>query len=97
VLAKIFHSIRPKPRIVEEHDGVTGLIVAVESGRGVALLPSVLSCMAGARLKLIPLREAVPEVVIGAVWKGETAPPLAEQFIAAAAAARPVERLKDEG
>ena len=24
-LAKIFHSIRPKPRIVEEHDGVTGL------------------------------------------------------------------------
>jgi len=97
VLAKIFQSVRPKPRIVEEHDGVTGLIIAVESGRGVALLPSLLSCMAGARLKLIPLTEAVPEVIIGAVWKGKTAPPLAEQLIAAAAAIPPIERLKDKG
>jgi DNA-binding transcriptional LysR family regulator len=88
-LAKIFHSIRPKPVIVEEHDGVTGLIIAVESGRGVALMPSLLSCMVGARLKLIPLTEAVPEVIVGAAWRGETAPPLVEQFIAAAAAVPP--------
>jgi DNA-binding transcriptional LysR family regulator len=91
LLAKIFHSIRPKPRIAEEHDGVTGLIIAVESGRGVALLPSLLSCTVGPRLKLIPLTEAVPEVVIGAAWKGETPPPLAEQFIAVASAVRPID------
>ncbi len=93
-LAKIFQSVRPKPRIVEELDGVTDLIIAVESGRGVALLPSLLSCMAGARLKLIPLRETVPEVIIGAVWKGKTAPPMAEEFIAAAAGVPPVEKAK---
>jgi DNA-binding transcriptional LysR family regulator len=93
-LAKIFQAIRPKPRIVEEHDGVTGLIIAVESGRGVALVPSLISCMVGARLNLIPLTEAVPEVVIGAVWKGDKAPPLVEQFVATAAAVRPIELAK---
>ena len=45
--------------------------------------------MVGARLKLIPLTEAVPEVIVGAAWKGETAPPLVERFIAAAAAVPP--------
>jgi DNA-binding transcriptional LysR family regulator len=91
LLAKTFHSIRPKPVIVEEHDDVTGIIFAVESGRGLALLPSVLSCMVGARLKLVPLRGAAPEVIIGAVWKGKTAPPLARQFIASAAGIPPVD------
>jgi DNA-binding transcriptional LysR family regulator len=90
-LAKIFHSIRPKPRIAEEHDGVTGLIIAVESGRGVALLPSLLSCTVGPRLKLIPLVEAVPEIIIGAAWKGAAPPALAGQFIAVASEVRPIE------
>ncbi len=91
MLAEIFHSIRPKPRIIEEHDGVTGLIIALESGRGVALLPSLLACTAGPRLKLIPLKETVTAVVIGAAWKGETAEPLVEQFVATAAAVRPID------
>ena len=89
-LAKIFKSIRPKPKIVEEHDGVTDLIIAVESGRGLALMPSLLACSVGPRLKLIPLVEAVPEIVIGAVWKRGTVPPLVEQFIAIAAAVPPI-------
>jgi DNA-binding transcriptional LysR family regulator len=76
---------------VEEHDGVTGIIAAVESGRGLALMPSLLSCMVGTRLKLIPLTEAAPEVIIGAAWKSEPAPPLVEQFIAAAAAVAPID------
>jgi DNA-binding transcriptional LysR family regulator len=91
LLGKIFGSIRPKPGIVEEHDGVTGIIAAVESGRGLALMPSLLSCMVGTRLKLIPLTEAAPEVIIGAAWKSEPAPPLVEQFIAAAAAVAPID------
>jgi len=81
LLAKVFHSIHPKPKIVEEHDGVTGIIFAVESGRGLALLPSLLSCTVGARLKLIPLADTLPEVIMGAVWKGITPSPLAGQFI----------------
>jgi DNA-binding transcriptional LysR family regulator len=91
MLAKVFQSIRVKPKIVEEHDGVNGLIAAVESGRGVALLPNLLSCMVGARLKLIPLTEPTPEIILGAAWKGDTAPPMVEQFIAAAAAVPPID------
>jgi DNA-binding transcriptional LysR family regulator len=90
-LAKIFASVRHKPKISEEHDGVTGIIAAVESGAGIALLPSLVSCMVGPRLKLIPLVEAVPEIVIGAVWKKEATSPLVEQFIAAAAAVPPLD------
>jgi DNA-binding transcriptional LysR family regulator len=88
-LAKIFASIRPKPRIAEEHDGITSIIAAVESGRGVALVPSLLSCMVGQRLRLIPIAETLPEIVIGAVWK--TASPLVTQFVAAAKAVPPLD------
>jgi DNA-binding transcriptional LysR family regulator len=91
LLAKLFRSTRPKPRIVEEHDGVTGIIIGVESGRGVALLPSLVSCMVGRRLNLIPLAESAPEIIIGAIWKGETATPMAEQFISIAAAVPPID------
>lgn len=89
LLAHTFRSIRPKPRIVEEHDSVTDIIIAVESGRGLALLPSLLSCMAGARLNLISITDAAPEVIIGAVWKGASVSPLVRQFIATAAAIPP--------
>jgi DNA-binding transcriptional LysR family regulator len=91
ILEEIFRSIRPKPKIIEEHDGVTELIIAIESGRGVAILPSLLACTAGPRLKLIALKEAVPDIVVGAVWKGEPAPPLVAQFVETAVAARPIE------
>jgi LysR family transcriptional regulator, benzoate and cis,cis-muconate-responsive activator of ben and cat genes len=95
-LTKIFAALRPQPRIAEEHDGVTGIIAAVESGGGVALVPSLLSCMVGTRVKLIPLAEAVPEIVIGAVWKKETVSPLVEPFIAAAAAVPPLDLSKKQ-
>jgi DNA-binding transcriptional LysR family regulator len=88
-LSGIFASTRPKPGIIEEHDGVTSIIAAVESGRGVALVPSLVSCMVGPRLKLIPLAETVPQIIIGAVWKNES--PLINQFIAAASAVPPLD------
>jgi DNA-binding transcriptional LysR family regulator len=73
---------------VEEHDGVTSLVAAVEAGRGLALVPGSLSCMVGPRLKLIPLRELKNEVVVGAAWKPEKFSPVAEKFILLAQAAR---------
>jgi DNA-binding transcriptional LysR family regulator len=90
-LEKIFAPVRPKPRIAEEHDGVNGLIAAIESGSGLALVPSLLSCMVGARLKLIPVAEVTPEIIIVAAWKTKTAPPVVEQFIAAAASVPPID------
>jgi DNA-binding transcriptional LysR family regulator len=76
---------KARPRIAEEHDGVTSLVTAVESGRGVALVPSCLAAMTGARLKLLPFKPSVGEVVVGAAWKKEIRGTAAEQFIAAAA------------
>ena len=56
-----------RPRIAEEHDGVSSLISAIEAGSGIALMPESLACIAGARLKLLPLTPAPESLVIGLV------------------------------
>ena len=80
----LFKQGEPRPRIVEEHDGVTSLIAAVESGRGIALAPDCLACMVGPRLKLIPLSPAGPPIIVGALTREENTPELVEKFITAA-------------
>jgi DNA-binding transcriptional LysR family regulator len=80
-LTVMFAKVKVRLRIAEEHEGVTSLIAAVEAGRGVALVPNCLACMVGPRLKLIPLKPAVNEIAVGAVWKPESLSPVAEKFI----------------
>jgi DNA-binding transcriptional LysR family regulator len=79
-LAELFATIKSKPRIVEEHDSVSSLIAAVESGAGVALAAESLTCTAGPRLKLIPLSPAPAPLVIGAAWSKKGLP-AAERFV----------------
>jgi LysR family transcriptional regulator, benzoate and cis,cis-muconate-responsive activator of ben and cat genes len=86
MLGKLFAPAGIKPRIAGEHDSVTSLIAAVESGGGFALVPECLACMVGARLKLIPLRDGPPPMPVGAIWREESATGLAEHFVAAAKA-----------
>ncbi len=69
-------------RMMEEYDGATGVIAAVEAGRGVAIVAASLSCIAGPRLHLLPLRPAVEEVVVGALTLSP-GPPMAEKFLTA--------------
>jgi LysR family transcriptional regulator, benzoate and cis,cis-muconate-responsive activator of ben and cat genes len=83
-VAALFKKVGSKPQIVQEHDGVTSLIAAVESGRGVALVPSCIACMVGPRLKLISLSPAGPPIVVGAITKEGAVPVIIEKFIAAA-------------
>jgi DNA-binding transcriptional LysR family regulator len=83
-LAALFSKVKARPRVEEEHDGVNGLIAGVEAGQGVALVPSCLACMAGPRLKLIPLKPEAPAIAVAAVWKQEALTPLVEKFLAAA-------------
>ena len=82
MLGKLFAPAGRLPQIVGEHDGITSLIADVEVGRGFALVPSCVACMAGPRLKLLPLRPALPPIPVGAVWRPEAGTALVEQFLA---------------
>jgi DNA-binding transcriptional LysR family regulator len=81
----LFAGIGAKPHIAEEHEGVTGLIAAVEAGRGIALVPGSLACMVGPRLKIIPLDPAPPPLLVGAASRTDHRTETVQKFIAAAA------------
>ena len=83
-MEKIFAPTGRAPRVAEEHDGIASLIAAVESGRGYALVPSSFTCMAGPRLKVIPLKPPGEPIRVGAAWKKNPAAALIEQFISLA-------------
>jgi DNA-binding transcriptional LysR family regulator len=93
MLEKLFAPVGRKPHLAGEHDSVTSLIAAVESGRGFALVPECLSCMVGARLKLIPLTDSLPPISVGAIWRDGAETGLAQQFIAAAKGGSPISDL----
>jgi DNA-binding transcriptional LysR family regulator len=82
-LRLLFRSYKSEPDVAEECDSASSLIAAVEAGRGLALVPSSLRCLAGPRLKLLSLTPAPPPVVLGALSRR---PPtaLVAAFIAAA-------------
>ena len=71
-----------KPLIAEEHDGVTSIIAAVESGRGVALVPQCVESLAGLRIKLVPLDPTPQPIPVGAAWKDSAG--IVKEFVAAA-------------
>jgi DNA-binding transcriptional LysR family regulator len=80
LMDRVFSPSSPGPRIAEEHDGVSSLISAVQAGNGVALVAASMACIAGERLKLVPLTPEPEPLVIGLVVpkKGLTA--AAERF-----------------
>ena len=81
LLVEYFATIKSKPRVAEEHDGIASLIAAVEAGGGVALVSESVACLAGPRLKLIPLSLAPEPLVIGAAWSEKGLAPAAERFL----------------
>jgi DNA-binding transcriptional LysR family regulator len=83
-LETFFASVGRVPDVVEEHDGIASIIAAVESGRGFALVPDSFACMAGPRLKIVPLNPKGDLIPVGAIWKKNAATPLIEKFIEAA-------------
>jgi DNA-binding transcriptional LysR family regulator len=84
MLEKFLASVGRKPRIVGEHDGVSSIVAAVEAGRGIALVPSCVASMVGRRLKLVPIKPALPSVPVVAIWRKEYETELVKNFIAAA-------------
>ena len=64
-LDELFAPTGQAPIISEEHDSVTSLITAIEAGRGLALVPSILACMAGPRLRLREINPAPAPLIVG--------------------------------
>jgi len=79
-LKSTFAPVRTKLRIVQEHEGVSSFLPAVEAGTGVALVPDFFADFAAGRVKLV---RVIPEpettIVSIAALKGKLTP-AAETF-----------------
>lgn len=82
-LHEVFKPHHYQPDIVEEHDSATSLIAAVEAGRGIAIVTSTMRCLAGPRLKLLPIKPALSSLDMGALY-ASPASRWVEPFIVAA-------------
>lgn len=82
-LERLFGSAGLHPQPAEEHDSSSSLIAAVESGRGVALVPQSFVCFAGARLKLLPLDPPPADFPVGVVRRKGPVDRKVADFIAA--------------
>jgi DNA-binding transcriptional LysR family regulator len=88
-VAGLFAPLNRSPQIVEEHDSITSLIAAVESGRGVAVIAQPLHGLASPRLKIRPLRPAPPPLGIGIAYRKEFRSTATDNFIAAVKRVKP--------
>jgi DNA-binding transcriptional LysR family regulator len=93
-LERLFAPAKAKPKVAEEHDGVTSLVAAVESGRGLALVPESMNCFAGLRLKLVSLKPAPEPIIIGLACAAGKAAPAIQQFFESARVAAAAERTR---
>jgi DNA-binding transcriptional LysR family regulator len=79
-LNAIFAKGKTKPRIVEEHDGFSSLIPAIESGRGVALVSESFIYSAGKRVKLLRLTPEPKPAILGIAAPAGPLSKAAEKF-----------------
>jgi len=79
-LAAIFVRVPSKPRIVEEHDGWSGVFSAVSAGTGVAIASDAFDHAFGDRIKLLRLTPEPKRVAIGILTRKGKLGPAAEKF-----------------
>lgn len=68
-LDALFAPLGGKRGPMEEHDGATSLIAAVESGRGVSVVSQSFACFVGQRLKLLPIHPAPEPFAVGLLYR----------------------------
>jgi len=85
-LKELFASVKRMPLAGEEHDSVTSLIAAVESGRGVAIVTEGLRCMVGDRLVLKSLSPAPKPFCVGWATQKSVKHPALALFVKALSA-----------
>jgi len=87
-IAGLFAPLNRSPQIVEEHDSITSLIAAVESGRGVAVIAQPINGLGNPRLKIRPLQPAPPPLGVGIAYCKKFRSAATDSFIAAAKRAK---------
>lgn len=81
LLERLFEPFGPVPDIAEECDSGSSLIAAVEALRGVAIVPSVIRCLAGGRLKLRPIRPEVTALDVGFAYCSQQKAPAVHRLL----------------
>ncbi len=79
-LSAIFARVNDKPRVVEEHDGWSGVFSAVSAGAGVAITSSVFSHPSADQIKLVRLTPEPKRVALGILMRKGRLSPAAENF-----------------
>ena len=87
-IADLFAPLNTSPQIVEEHDSITSLIAAVESGKGVAVIAQLPNGLASSRLKVRPLQPAPPPLGVGIAYRKKFRSTATDNFIDAAKRAK---------
>jgi DNA-binding transcriptional LysR family regulator len=86
-LSIIFSKVKRKPRVVEQHDSISGIISAVEAGTGVVISGDIFGYTFGNRVKLLHLIPEPKPFSIGIVAPKGRLSPAAENFWQCAKAA----------
>jgi DNA-binding transcriptional LysR family regulator len=87
-IAGLFAPLNRSPQIVAEHDSITSLIAAVESGRGIAVIAQPIKGLGSPRLKVRPLQPAPPSLGVGIAYCKKFRSAATDSFIAAARQAK---------
>lgn len=84
MLDDLFRPTGQKPRVVEEQDSASALLASVESGRGVAVVPSCMAILAGGRVRLRPLHPLPDALAVGTACRLQKPSAAAQKFLQSA-------------
>jgi DNA-binding transcriptional LysR family regulator len=79
-LAAIFAAVKNKPRVIEEHDSMLGILSAIEAGTGVGLAVEVAGYSFGNRVKLVRLTPEPKPFSVGLAARKGRLSPATEKF-----------------
>jgi len=79
-LAAVFAPVKNKPRVIEEHDSMLGVISAIEAGTGVALAVESIGYSFGNRVKLLRLTPEPKPISFGIAGRKGRLSPATEKF-----------------
>ena len=79
-LAEVFAPLKNKPRVIEEHDSMLGVISAIEAGAGVGLAIEAIAYSYGNRVKLVRLTPEPKPFSFGIAARKGRLSPATEKF-----------------